>query len=333
MRGPSPRRQATRTVVRSAVAVTAALTLAATSTATAFAHVGAPIAAAQRDAAPTVEVVLSHITPVLGPGSRPVQTATPEAGATTPATTAPAELSDLQIRLVLRAGSVDLTDASVLVEVLRPATSAADLAELLDGPVDDVILRSVQRHRVADLDAHAVRAVRIDLDAALLGFRSPVGDTGVYPVRLRVQAAGSDLTEVRTAFVFLEDEPTDPAPAVVFWPVTGAPARGAQDRHVAGGADSWAVGGPLARKVRAAAANPGVATPLIAAHVVEELFDRADGHVEMTAAGPVEYAADGPLAQQASDDLARLSAWLTASLMAIPRLPGWSGSAASRLRP
>ena len=250
----------------------------------------APVGAQSDVPTPSVEVTLTDLTGVLGPGSVP----TPEDPSDLPPVP-----DELQVRvLVANDGEAALSAAQLVVEVHPAAQTRGQLAAALDGDL-----------RGPALHVHTQPlAVEEPVEpGAIVGLsdRFPPGDVdwtegegGVHPIRIAVTLGTDILDEVTTAVVWLDEAPSDPLLTTLVWPVDTPPWRGPGGSYPSAVDRETRPGGRLDRLIGAAERSPrGV--PLVlapAAHLLEDLSDRSDGYVRQvrTEAGNLEPRTVGP---------------------------------------
>ena len=285
-------------------AVGSTLTVVATLVLVAIAGM-APVSAQTDVPAPSVDLTLTGLTGILGPGSVP----TPE----DPGDLLP-HLEELEVRvLVANDGETALTAAQLVVEVHPPMLTRGLLAAALDGDlrgpalhVHSQPLTDDRPVEPGDIVGLIDRFAREDVDWA-----DEVG--GVHPVRIAVTLGTEILDEVVTAVVWLNEAPSTPLLTTFIWPLDVPPWRGpggsypsAVDRETRPGARLDRLIGAVER---APSGVPVVLAP--AAHLLEDLSDRSDGYVSQvrTDAGNLEPRTVGPTdpgAAEATDLLRRL---------------------------
>ncbi len=261
---------------------------------------GAPPAARAQTETPRAELTVTSLTGVLGPGSR-----APDAAAATP--------DDLSLRLlVANDGEVELSNLRVVVEVYAPVEARSVLRQTLDGGSLDRPLLDV-----ADLDVRGGEVLTPG-DIAGVAFVVPGADIGwegggVYPVRISVLRGSEVLDRATTAVVYLAEPPTGELRTVVVWPLDTSPWRGPDGIYPSGVDAEIAPGGRLDRILSAVEASPDAPVHLApAAHLLEDLQDRADGFEEsMRTDAGVEVrtvAPEAPAAERANRFLERIRA-------------------------
>jgi hypothetical protein len=251
---------------------------------------GGPVSAQTDVPTPSVDLTLTGLTGVLGPGSVP----TPDD---------PVDLlpypEDLEVRVLMRNdGEAALTAAQLVVEVHPPTLTRGLLAAALDGDLRGPAMhvhtqplttdRPVEPGEIVGLTD---RFAREDVDWA-------TGVGGVHPVRIAVTLGTEILDEVVTAVVWLNEEPSTPLLTTVIWPIDTPPWRGPGGSYPNGVDRETRPGARLDRLVgaveRAPSRVPVVLAP--AAHLLEDLSDRSDGYVSevRTEAGNLEPRRVGP---------------------------------------
>lgn len=250
----------------------------------------APVAAQNTVPAPSVDLTLTGLTGVLGPGS--VQL--PE-----DPSDLPPYPEELEARvLVANDGEAALTAARLVVEVHPPVRTRGVLATALNGDlrgpalhVHSQPLTSGSPMEPGDVVGLTDRFLQEEIDWA-------DGIGGVHPVRIAVTLGTVVLDEVVTAVVWLNEEPSTPLLTTLVWPLDTPPWRGpdgsypiAVDRQTHPGARLDRLIGAVER---APSQVPVVLAP--AAHLLEDLSDRSDGYVSQvrTEAGNREPRRIGP---------------------------------------
>lgn len=258
------------------------------------------------DAAGSVRLTVTELSGVLGPGSRPAPSEQMPI--------LPAAPEELQLRLLVEnEGDAPLDALRVVIEVHPPVLTRALLREAFDGALRS---QPVHVHVTPELEdggslaPGGVTGIADVFPPGEIGWAP--GPGGVHPVRIAVTRGTEVLDEVVTAVVWLGATPASPLLSTLVWPFDAPPWR------AEGGAYPDAVGrevrpgGRLDTLLVAAEAVPD--TPLVlapAAHLLEELTDRADGFdaVVRTEDGSLEThatAAEHPDAALARRTLRRL---------------------------
>ncbi|MFO7777666.1 MAG: hypothetical protein R6V28_04870 [Nitriliruptoraceae bacterium] len=250
----------------------------------------APVVAQTDVPAPSVDLTLTGLTGILGPGS--VQTPRDPSDA-------PAYPEELQVRvLVDNDGEAALSAAQLVVEVHPPMLTRGSLATALDGELRGPALHVHSQPLTSDRPVEPGEVVGLT-DRFLreeIGWAGGVG--GVHPVRIAVTLGTVVLDEVVTAVVWLNEEPTDPLLTTLIWPLDTVPWRGPGGSYPIAVDRQTRPGGRLDRLIgaveRAPSSVPVVLAP--AAHLLEDLSDRSDGYVSQvrTEAGNLEPRRIGP---------------------------------------
>lgn len=253
-------------------------------------------AAARQGTSLSARIVVTDLTAVLGPA------AAEQDGEEFPA--------DVRVRLLVEnTGSRDLTDLRVIADVFARSGARTALHAALDGgrPGLFVTAEAADVRPGGAVPAGDAAGVTITVPGGALGWGDPAGDSGVYPVRLTALLGGEVLDRVTTAVVFVE-RGLAPLQTVMVWPLDAPPWKGSGGAYPAGVDAPIRPGGRLDRLVRALAANPDAPVLVApAAHLVEDLADRADGFVERTPdGGSRQIGPEHPAARRAGAFLQRL---------------------------
>lgn len=278
-----------------------------------LAGVPVPVSLAQGsdpDEAPRVaaRLTLTSLSGVLGPGAAPRPTSTPDDPRSLPP---PPE--DLELRvLVENDGELALDELRLVVELYPAADSRGELRSALDaeGPstpplhVHDVPVRDGD-----ELEPGEVAGIHDELTRD----EAPWAEQGgVHPLRIAVLRGAEVLDQLTTAVVWLAEVPEHPVRLLAVWPIDGPPWRGAGERYPADVDRAVRPGGRIDALLRALEQHPDAEVVLApAAHLLEDLRDRADGFVttERSDGGTVEareVAPEDAPARQANDVLQRL---------------------------
>lgn len=223
--------------------------------------------------------------------------------------------ADLSLRLLVEnRGTAPVDDLTVLVEVFRRARFRSQLHNALDRDVRPRGLLEAERSDVlgdAELAPGDIAGVEVDVAAASIGWSDT---TGVYPVRVSVEQGGSSLDTVTTAVVVEAEAPQAPVTALVGWPLDAAPWRSPAGAYPAAVAQELAPGGRLDLLLAALERRTDVPVQLLpAAHLVEDLADRADGFREFDGDARTIVGPDEPAAVRSRQALERLRALVDAA--------------------
>ncbi len=224
---------------------------------------------------PSADITVTAMDGVLGPGSAaPVED--------------PSEAldyaADLDLRiLVENDGEVPLTAARLVVEIHPPTLTRGLLANALDGELDGPALH-VHTQPLRSEGALAPGAIAGLTDTFLREEVSWAGDAGgVHPVRIAVTLGTRVLEEVTTAVVWLNQPVSEPLLSSLVWPLDATPWRGPGGDYPEGLERETRRGsrldGLVAALERGPANVPVVMAP--AAHLLEDLSDRADGYTTL----------------------------------------------------
>ena len=250
----------------------------------------APVAAQTDVPVPGVDLTLTDLTGVLGPGSVQV----PE----DPNELPPAP-DALELRvLVTNDGEAELTASQLVVEVHPAVRSRGALAAALDGDLGGPAMHVHSQPLALDRPVEPGDVVGLTdrFPREEVDWADGVG--GVHPVRIAVTLGTVVLDEVVTAVVWLNEAPSTPLLATFIWPLDTPPWRDADgmypiavDRETHPGARLDRLLGAVERAPRRV---PVVLAP--AAHLLEDLSDRSDGYVSQvrTDAGNLEPRRVGP---------------------------------------
>jgi hypothetical protein len=272
----------------------------------------APAAGADPGAPPAVRLTVTSLTGILGPGTVPVDPFEEPDDVEPP--TPPPSADDLEVRVVVENLDADPVDGLRLVIEVHPAVASrtALRAALEDGPlggpthVHDLPLGTdgtlgPQESTVA---SDAFTGATMDWPAT----------AGVHPVRFALVRGTTVLATVTSAVVWLPEAPADPTPFTLLLRFDEAPWRTSGGAYPEGVDRSIEVGGRLDTLLRALERHPDAGVTLSpAAHLVEDLVDRADGFValERLESGNLESREEpptGPAAALAATTLERLRA-------------------------
>lgn len=254
---------------------------------------------------PTVRLVVSDLTGVVGPGSLPP----PDPDDADP----PTPPTDLRLRLLVENTSPEtLRDLQVVVEVYPSFGGARSLAhQALDQQVVQGALRALWRTDLRDggpIGPGDVAGVAVMIPGDEIGW-SATND--VYPVQVSVLLGSRVLERTVLGVVHLVDHPDRPLQATVVWPLMAASDRTAAGTYRHPIPPDLEPGGPLDRMLRAV--EPHAGQPVLLAPdavLVEELADRAAGFL-LEDGTPVDP--DDPAARHAAALLERIRALVEAS--------------------
>lgn len=217
------------------------------------------------------------------------------------------EVDAVRIRVVLEHVGEEALDGLGLVISVHPAVDDRDalLAALREGP-DTPALRQ-RRTEVRPLAPGDLVAVEVELPLDGLGLPGPdaEGDgSRVHPITLRLIDGTVEVARLDSAVVRMTGVPAAPLLASVVVPYTDAPWRSVGDAYPAGVSAPVRPGGRLDEVLTALEQRPQARVVLApAAHLLEDLADRADGFTLREA--------DGTLSAVPGDDAAALVAATT----------------------
>jgi hypothetical protein len=266
--------------------------------------VGRPAAAQQVTDDTDIRLVLSSITGVLGPHSLVL-------GEVDPLDRPEAPL-DLDLRvLVENAGPSGLDSLRLVLELFPAAETRGDLTAAFEGePVGQPHVHERSIHEGAALEPGAVAGVadtfprdEVDLWAE---------DGGVHPLRLSVMRGTDVLDQTVTAVVWVGRPVESPLLTSFVWPIDDSPWRTVQGAYFAGADRSIQPGGRLDTLLAVLERRPEAKVVLApAAHLLEDLRDRADGFtvLERQPDGSIEARAVEPEddeARRSNDTLTRI---------------------------
>lgn len=252
-----------------------------------------------------VSLRVSALTGVLGPGSGPpIDDDDPR--------DVPETAEDLELRvLVENTGDVEVGSLRLVVELHPAARSRDQLRSALDGEpstpaaqVHDLGIEGGQPLRPDELAGVADVFERGEVDWAEPG--------GVHPLVVSVRRGSEVLDTVGTAVIWLDQHPDEPLRTSVVWPLDTEVWRGAGGAYPERIDDSLAPGGRLDVLLRTLERRPDAPVTLApAAHLLEDLQDRADGfaQLERRRSGSVrarEVSERDPAARTSADVLERL---------------------------
>lgn len=285
-----------------------------------------PAVAAAQEAPPAADaprtgvsarLVISDITGVLGPGSTPPEPAEAEEGsrptasgggpgAPTADTPPPTDLG-LQL-LIENDGGRALGDLRVVAEVYEPAGTRSTLRAALDEQAPAGARVHLRDRTIRDgdgLQPGGVAGLSLTVDGEAAGW---TGEDGVYPVSLALVRGRQVLDRVVTAVVYLEEQPAGPLLTTVVWPLTGEPWRAPGGAYPSDVDRAIRPGGRLDVLLGAVEDNTAPAVQLApAAHLLEDLADRADGFMRTNPDGDTRRVGrQAPPADRASSFLERI---------------------------
>lgn len=270
-----------------------------------------------------VRLVVSALRAVLGPGSVRQVDPLPDEPAFELGT-APDAL-DARL-LVHHRGSQPLDSLSVVVEIHPAAESRTTLRQALRGEVttDALHVRTLPVRDGEALRPGEVAGVALRVGPDEMAWAH---DGGVHPVRVAVLRGTEVLDEVVTAVVWLARVPEQPLRTVLVWPIDAPPARTVGGVYEVGSDDALRPGGRLDELLRALERVPGAPVVLApAAHLLEELQDRADGFLLLDPArGPTPMTVEPEhAAARLADDLLRRVRDLARTLPFAPVASSWA---------
>lgn len=244
-----------------------------------------PVEQDQAVADAPLELRLTELTGVLGPGASASE-ADGSGGDDAPPV-------DLAIRAsVEHVGDTELDQLRVVVEVHPAATSRGDLRAALDrggrptGSAVAILEQDLREDRgLAPGEVAGLEAV-LDEDDVPWSERG-----GVHPVRVLIMRGGDVLARTTTAVVWLAEPPTEPMLTTVLWPIDTPPWRRAGGTYPTDVGADLRAGARIDAQLRAVERRPDVAVVLAPpAHLLEDLRDRADGFLrtERVDGGAVE---------------------------------------------
>jgi hypothetical protein len=263
---------------------------------------GAPTGAGAQDVT-DIRLVVTDLDGVVGPGAVPAGDEPPE------------DVDDVTVRLLVEnRGGTDLDGLRIVVETwgrvdtrseMRAALAGGDVPARANSPIDTLLRDD------GTLVAGDVAGVSVTVPGDRIGFDDEAPT--VHPLQVSVVRGTFVLDQVRTAVVHLPSAPVAPLQTAVVWPVDDAPWRGAGGVYPTGIDTPIRPGGRLDRIVGALEQHPETPVTLApAAHLLEDLRDRADGYPSVTVAngGSQRYdvGPDEPSAVLANDFLRRVRA-------------------------
>lgn len=265
-----------------------------------------------------VSLSVSELSGVLGPGSQRL----PNADSADPREV-PDPPRDLTVRaLVSHTGGDPLDQLRLVVEVHPAAASRSELRTALgeEGPATVPSVHDVQVRPDEVLEEGHIAGVELVVPESQIAWAE---DGGVHPVRIAVQRGTEVLAELTTAVVWLPSVPEQPLATTALWPLDSPPWRGPGPSYPEDVDASLRPGGRLDAVLRALERTPDAGVVFApAAHLLEDLRDRADGFVrtERIDGGALESRPVDPesnAARRANDVLQRVRA-VTGSLPNAP---------------
>ena len=218
-----------------------------------------------------IQLTVTNLTGVLGPGAvlPPPDAPDDQAGAT----------DELALRMLVENVGDDTLDAlSVIVEIYPAVGSRSELQAAFQGGFEAPPMH-IHTHEVAEgagLAPGELRGVSDQFPADEVAWAEDPG--GVHPVRLAVTRGVEVLDEAVTAVVWLDELPSTPTLTSLVWPIDAHPWRTTRGAYHYDADAELAPGGRLdvlLRAVESVHSERVVLAP--AAHLLEDLSDRADG--------------------------------------------------------
>jgi hypothetical protein len=276
---PRGGRPGDRSVRRSRLASVAAALV----TLVALTGTAVPVAAQEVSDDTDVRLVVSSLTGVLGPSSLVLGEVDP--------LDRPEPPLDLEVRLLVEnAGPSSLDSLRVVLELFPAAATRADLTAAFEGaPAGQPQVHEVAVHDGAPLETGAIAGISDTFEHEDVSLWAE--DGGVHPLRLTVLRGTDVLDQATTAVVWMGRAATSPLLTSVVWPIDDGPWRTAQGAYLAGADRSIQPGGRLDTLLGVLERRPEARVVLApAAHLLEDLRDRADGFtvLERQADGSIE---------------------------------------------
>lgn len=224
---------------------------------------------------PQLRLTVTEFTGVLGPGSVSRLPEAPDDPRTIP--------TDLELRLILENLGDGPTDSlQTVVEVYPAVDDREHLRDAFEGSPEGPPVH-VHSQDIADgesLAPGAIQGVEETLDRSMVPWATDPG--GVHPVRIAVTRGTDVLVETITAVVWLEEHPTDPLLTTLAWPLDAPPWRTTRDAYPLDADAELTDGGRLDVLLSAVERTPSEPIQLApAAHLLEDLSDRADGFTSL----------------------------------------------------
>jgi hypothetical protein len=251
-----------------------------------------------------LRMVVSSLTGVLGPYSVPRTEDDPLAPPDPPL--------DLELRLLIEnAGPEPLDSLRVVIELYPATATRADLTAAFEGSpagqpkVHEVAVRDGGSLAPGDIAGVADAFPYDDVDVWS-------EDGGVHPLRIAVVRGTDVLAQTMSAVVWIASPIESPLLSTFVWPYDDAPWRTVRGAYVPDADRSIQPGGRLDTLLRTLERRPDAPVTLApAAHLLEDLRDRADGFTvfERQADGSVErreLQPEDPQARLANDVLLRV---------------------------
>jgi hypothetical protein len=252
-----------------------------------------------------VRLVVSSLTGVLGPHSLVL-------GEVDPLDRPEAPL-DLELRvLVENAGPSPLDSLRLVLELFPASATRADLTAAFEGePTGQPRVHELPVHEGAPLAAGAVAGLAETFE------HDEVADVwaedgGVHPLRISVVRGTDVLAQTTTAVVWVARPIESPLLTSLVWPIDDTPWRTVRGAYLAGADRAIHPGGRLDTLLAVLERRPEARVVLApAAHLLEDLRDRADGFTvfERQQDGSIEARTvepEEPEARLANDTLTRI---------------------------
>jgi hypothetical protein len=220
------------------------------------------------------------------------------------------ESTDATLRVAIdNNGDERVDNVRLVIEVYPQARSRGLLRAALDrdvfttGPVHvvDAPIRAEEGIGPGEIASQA-----LTIDGGAAGW---TGESGVFPVGVSVVRGTEVLDRVVTAVIAFRQAPQTTLDTLVVWPIDEAPWRLSVGRYPAGVDQAVEPRGRLERMLTALEQVPDasvVAAP--AAHLLEDLVDRADGFVEVDGSDSTPRPPESPAAVRANQWVQRLRA-------------------------
>jgi hypothetical protein len=263
-----------------------------------------PPAAAQPTDDTDIRLMLSSISGILGPSSLEVGDDNP--------LDRPDPPKDLELRLLVENAGPEPIDALRVVVELYPAVATrADLTAAYEGdPAGQPQVHDLPVRGAGTLEPGAIAGVADTFAHGDVTLWTEEG--GVHPLRLSVVRGADTVAQLVTSVVWVGSAVTDPLLTSVVWPIDDAPWRTVRGAYVAEADRVIQPGGRLDTLLATLERRTEARVVLApAAHLLEDLRDRADGFTvyERQPDGSVEAREVEPedqAARRANDTLVRL---------------------------